>query len=181
MDMEVKWVDEVALSMGSDLLRFLQARLPCAHDAEDLAQEVYLRLMRVTDNERIRNPRAYVLRVAANVVHEWRLLARNRLVHTADPLDYLAGDQDTANAAEIQRQSRELEAALCTLSPKCRAVVLMHRRDHYTYEEIAGKLGISVSMVKKYLVKGLAVCQTCVARDSLEAERPLKQAAKHDG
>jgi RNA polymerase sigma-70 factor (ECF subfamily) len=57
----------------------------------------------------------------------------------------------------------------------------MHRRDHYTYEEIAGKLGISVSMVKKYLVKGLAVCQTCIARDSLEAERPLKQAAKHDG
>lgn len=179
--MEVKWVDEVALSMGSDLLRFLQARLPCAHDAEDLAQEVYLRLMRVTNIGRIQNPRAYVLRVAANVVHEWRLLARNRLVHSADPLDYLAGDQDTAYEAEIQRQSRELEAALCTLSPKCRAVVLMHRRDHYTYEEIAGKLGISVSMVKKYLVKGLAVCQTCIARDSLKSDRPLKQAAKHDG
>lgn len=179
--MEVQWVDEIALSIGSDLLRFLQARLPCAHDAEDLAQEVYLRLMRVTDNKRIRNPRAYVLRVAANVVHEWRLLARNRLVHSADPLDHLADDQDTANAAEIQRQSRELAAALCTLSPKCRAVVLMHRRDHYTYEEIAGKLGISASMVKKYLVKGLAVCQTCVTRDSLDTDQPLKQAAKHDG
>jgi RNA polymerase sigma-70 factor (ECF subfamily) len=179
--MEVQWVDEVALSMGSDLLRFLQARLPCVHDAEDLAQEVYLRLMRVTDRERIRNPRAYVLRVAANVVHEWRLLARNRLTHSADPLDHLPDGLDTVSEAEIQRQSRELEAALCTLSPKCRAVVLMHRRDHYTYEEIAGKLGISVSMVKKYLVKGLAVCQTCVARDSLETEKLPRQAAKHDG
>jgi hypothetical protein len=36
-------------------------------------------------------------------------------------------------------------------------------------------------MVKKYLVKGLAVCQTCVTRDSLDADQPLKQAAKHDG
>jgi RNA polymerase sigma-70 factor (ECF subfamily) len=185
VDAHVAWVDRVAASMGGDLLRFLQSRLPCSHDAEDLAQEVYLRLLRVSDSARISNPRAYVLRVAANVVYEWRLLARNRLAHSADPLEQLSDEADTVNAAEVQRQSRELEAALCTLSPKCRAVVLMHRRDHYTYEEIAGKLGISVSMVKKYLVKGLAVCQSCVAREALESGRPAKQpsvpAVKHDG
>jgi RNA polymerase sigma-70 factor (ECF subfamily) len=177
----IRWVDEVALSLGSDLLRFLQARLSSAHDAEDLAQEVYLRLMRVTDNERIRNPRAYVLRVAANVVHEWRLLARNRLVHSAELLDHLPDAQDTAGEADIQRQARELEAALGTLSQKCRAVVLMHRRDHYTYEEIAARLDISVSMVKKYLVKGLSVCQSRVGRDSLATERPLQPGARRNG
>jgi RNA polymerase sigma-70 factor (ECF subfamily) len=167
--------------MGSDLLRFLRARLASAHDAEDLAQEVYLRLMRVTDNERIRNPRAYILRVAANVVHEWRLLARNRLAHSAELLDHLPGIQDTANEADIQRQTRELEAALATLSPKCRAVVLMHRRDHYTYEEIAASLDISVSMVKKYLVKGLSVCQARVGWDPLRLERPLQPGVSRNG
>ena len=62
--------------MGEDLLRFLRSRLPQESDAEDLAQEVYLRLLRVKDRDRIENQRAYVLRVAANIANEWRLLAR---------------------------------------------------------------------------------------------------------
>ena len=181
LEMDRQWVDEVALSMGSDLLRFLQSRLANNHEAEDLAQEVYLRLLRVKDNERIHNPRAYVLRVAANVLFEWRLLARNRLAHSPDPLDQLLDGRDTAHEAEIQQEVRELEAALATLSPKCRAVLLMHRRDRFTYEEIAARLGISVSMVKKYLVKGLSVCQQSVSRESSTSFNVARPGSKQDG
>lgn len=175
MERDRQWVDEIALSMGGELLRFLQARLAKAHEAEDLAQEVYLRLLRVKDNERIRNPRAYVLRVAANVVCEWHLLARNRLAHSPDLLDHLLDDQDILHEAEIQQQVRELEAVLVMLTPKCRAVLLMHRRDRYTYEEIATRLGISVSMVKKYLVRGLSICQQHISRDSSKAVKSAQR------
>ena len=51
------------------------------------------------------------------------------------------------------------------MTPKCRAVLIMHRRDRYTMKEIAATMGISVSMVKKYLVKGLSVCQAQVSFD----------------
>ena len=179
--MDREWVDDVALSMGRDVLRFLQSRLANSHEAEDLAQEVYLRLLRVKDNERIHNPRAYVLRVAANVLFEWRLLARNRLSHSADPLDQMLDGQDTQHEAEIQQDVRRLEAALAMLSPKCRAVLLMHRRDRYTYEEIAAKLEISVSMVKKYLVKGLSVCQQSISGDSATPVTTTQPGARQDG
>jgi RNA polymerase sigma-70 factor (ECF subfamily) len=167
--------------MGGDVLRFLRARLANHHEAEDLAQEVYLRLLRVKDDNRILNPRAYVLRVAANVLFEWRLLARNRLAHSAEPLEEMPDGQDTLHEAEVQQEVREVEAALATLSPKCRAVLLMHRRDRYTYEEIASSLGISVSMVKKYLVKGLSVCQQRIAGNASTHVEPLQPGMTQDG
>jgi RNA polymerase sigma-70 factor (ECF subfamily) len=175
MQTDRQWVDDIALSMGSELLRFLQARLAKSHEAEDLAQEVYLRLLRVKDIERIRNPRAYVLRVATNVICEWQLLARNRLTHSPELLEQLLDSQDTQHQAEIEQEVRELEAALALLTPKCRAVLLMHRRDRYTYDEIATRMGISVSMVKKYLVRGLTVCQREISRDSPIAVKSAQQ------
>ena len=170
-----EWLDEIAHATGSDLLRFLRARLSSPADAEDLAQEVYLRLLRVKDTSQIRNRRAYVLRVAANIVMEWRMLCRNRLTHTPDPLDYMAGENDTEHQAWLAQQTKELEAALDSLTPKCRAVLIMHRRDRYTMKEIGQRMGISVSMVKKYLVKGLSVCQAKVSFDA------VSQTSRSDG
>ena len=156
---EYQWLDELERTTGKDLLRILRSRLSNEADAEDLAQEVYLRLLRIRDFRNIRDRRAYVLRMAANVAYEWRLLARNRLCHSDAPLAKMSDDADTERDAQIRQQVEVLESALESLSPKCRAVLILHRRDGYTYQEISLRMGISVSMVKKYLVKGLSVCQ----------------------
>lgn len=158
-DHDRAWLDGIAQGMGDDLVRFLRARMPDEVEAEDLAQEVYLRLLRVKDRDRIENQRAYVLRVAYNIANEWRLLARNRLGHSSEAVGRLVDPADPAREAAVEGQMQILETALVTLSPKCRAVLLMHRRDRYTYKEIGAELKISVSMVKKYLVQGLSVCQ----------------------
>lgn len=44
------------------------------------------------------------------------------------------------------------------LSPKARACLIWHRRDGLTYREIGARLGISTSMVKKYLCQAMAHC-----------------------
>jgi RNA polymerase sigma factor (sigma-70 family) len=44
------------------------------------------------------------------------------------------------------------------LSAKCRAVLIMHRRDGMTCDEIGERLNISRSMVKRYLANGLRHC-----------------------
>src|SRR5690606_36898658 len=77
-----KWFSDLASECAKDLLRFLMRRVTNQAEAEDLAQEVYVRLLRVTDVGRIRSRCAFALRVAANVAHEWRMLARNRLPHS---------------------------------------------------------------------------------------------------
>jgi RNA polymerase sigma factor (sigma-70 family) len=154
-----QWLDEFVTSVGGDLLRFLRSRLGHGDHAQDLAQEVYLRVLRMDDLSLIRNPRSFVIHLAAHAAYEWRMLARNRMQHSEELLQELtADDADPAEAIERNERIARLARVLETLSPKCRAVVLMHRRDGMTYEEIAAHMNLSVGMVKKYLARGLAVC-----------------------
>lgn len=153
------WLTRLISESGSELVRYIGRRVANRSEAEDLAQEVYLRLLRIEDPGAIRNPRAFALRLAANVAYEWRMTARNRFEHTdeapeleddrADPYRELLNDQ------EMQRLIHVLES----LTPMQRAIVLLHRRDGYTYEQIAKTVGLSVQMVYKHLAKSIALCK----------------------
>jgi len=168
-DHREQWFQHLVATVGGDLLRFLRSRLSHGDQAQDLAQEVYLRLLRVEDLRLIRNPRAFVIHLAAHAAHEWRMLARNRLQHSEEELAQLMADSgDPADRLERDSQIAQLERALSTLSPKQQAVLLMHRRDGMTYQEIAAHMQLSVGMVKKHLSRGLAVChkQMAMSEDS---------------
>ena len=140
------------------LLRFLGARLANEQDAQDLAQEAYLRLLRVSDSKLIHDPVAYLFRIARNLLHEWY----TSLPPPCEPLDkvQLAEEGLTVEElADLSQHMDRLNQVMRDLSPKCRAAIVMHRRDGMTYAEIADALGVSSSMVKKYLSKGLARCR----------------------
>jgi RNA polymerase sigma-19 factor, ECF subfamily len=62
---------------------------------------------------------------------------------------------------DMQRLSKALDG----MTPMSRAVILLHRRDGLTYEQIATHVGISVGMVAKYLAKGLLACQAASAME----------------
>lgn len=159
-DRRERWFQDLVATVGGDLLRFLRSRLRHGDVAQDLAQEVYLRLLRMDDVGLIRNPRSFVIHLAAHAAHEWRMLARNRLQHSEEELELLVAESaDPAEALEEDDRLHELRQVLATLSPKCQAVLLMHRRDGMTYQEIADHMQLSVAMVKKYMAKGLAACQ----------------------
>ena len=147
----------------SRLLQFLCARLANEQDAQELAQEAYLRLLRASDAKLIRDPVAYLFRIARNLLHEWYTSSPP----PAEPLhEFELADEGLTveDRAELSQHMDRLEEVLRHLSPKCRAVILMHRRDGMTYDEIAAKLGISSSMVKKYLSQGLARCRVGLHR-----------------
>ena len=145
------------------VLRFLGARLANEQDAQDLAQEAYLRLLRASNSRLIHDPVAYLLRIARNLLHEWYTSAPPTRV----PLEEVELADDGMSAedwTEISQQMKRLDDVLRHLSPKCRAAILMHRRDGMTYDEIARTLGISSSMVKKHLSQGLARCRSRLRR-----------------
>ena len=163
------WFQQLVSSVGGDLLRFLRARLGHADVAQDLAQEVYLRLLRMDDVGLIRNPRSFVIHLAAHAAHEWRMLARNRLRHSDEDLQQLiAEDGDPAEMMERSDRADHLTRVLGTLSPKRQAVVLMHRRDGMTCQEIAARMNLSVGMVKKHLARGLAECHKQMEQTSMD-------------
>jgi RNA polymerase sigma-70 factor (ECF subfamily) len=156
------FVAEVAAKHGSRLRRFLAARLRNAADIADLAQEVYLRLLRVERHDQIRNPEAYLLTIAGHVLQQ-HALASSAGPETMDITDAfvdasIAEETDPAAALHLEQRLAALDRALARLSPKARAAFVLQRRDGCTVDEIAARLGISRSMVKKYLAKVLLQC-----------------------
>lgn len=156
------FVAELAARHGRRLSRFLAARLRNAADIADLAQEVYLRLLRVERHDQIRNPEAYLLTIAGHVVQQ-HALAIAASPETVDNMDELIGERmseetDPAAALHLEQRLAALDRTLSRLSPKARAVFVLQRRDGCTVDEIASRLGISRSMVKKYLAKVLLQC-----------------------
>src|SRR5258708_26990377 len=64
------FVATIAARYGPRLRRFLAVRLRNADDVPDLAQEVFLRLLRVEGYESIRSPEAYLFTIASHVIHQ---------------------------------------------------------------------------------------------------------------
>src|SRR5579863_3429412 len=101
---------------------FLQWRLPLrkflvgrgavpASDLDDVAQEVFLRLMRYGRTELIEHPQAYLYKMAANVAAEWAL--RGRYMRSREP-EWLAGfmgEEAEDQAVQIELHD-EIERAL---------------------------------------------------------------------
>ena len=63
-------VERLFADHGSSLQAFLYKRVRRRPDAADLAQEVYLRMLRVPDMDHVRNPEAYLYAVASNLAKE---------------------------------------------------------------------------------------------------------------
>jgi RNA polymerase sigma factor (sigma-70 family) len=136
------------------LFQFLGRRVRAAVDIEDLAQETYLRLLRARDLSEVRNPQAYLLRVASHVVLEWRdQQPRADALVTLDD-ETLIDDSAPEFELEASLSHRRLEQSLAAASPVMRAVLLLKLRDEHSSEEIARELDLSVRQVKRYLARG---------------------------
>lgn len=150
---------------GARLRRFLAARLRTSliSDAPDLVQEVFLRLLRIDHLETIRSSESYLFTVAFHVLHQ-HVLRHSSAPESVDIGTLInemeaAPESDPFLQAERQQQLQELQQALNGLSPKAQAVLLLHRRDGYSLEEIARQLGFSRAMAAKYLSKALLHCR----------------------
>jgi RNA polymerase sigma-19 factor, ECF subfamily len=166
------FVADIANRYGRRLRRFFSLRLRNGADAPDLAQEVFLRLMRVGQHETIRSPEAYLFTVASHVLHQHTL----RQAHAPVSLDIselfaelqLASDDDPMARADGQQRLAEFERTLSRMPAKLSTTLLLHRFAGLSIEEIGRELGVSRPAAKKYLARALLEC-----RDALkEGDRP---------
>lgn len=146
-----------------DLLRFLTRRTGDAGRAADVAQDTYIRLAALPPaNQDIENPRAFVYRVAGNLAID-TMRREGRLARNVTFLDEGLEISDPAPSAEAGVIARErlklVEAALDELPEKLRLALLYSRVEGMTFAEIAGRLGVSESMVAKYIAQALKHCR----------------------
>jgi RNA polymerase sigma factor (sigma-70 family) len=141
------------------LHRFLARCHVRRDDVPDIVQETYYRVLNSGELDRIRHPRAFLLRVAHNIAVN--SAKHRRTSADADAVDVSDVELDDGQPSPYRRLKAEQEliivrAALTELSPKCREVFVLNRFEHRTYGQIAEELGLSVSMIEKYVSQALA-------------------------
>jgi RNA polymerase sigma factor (sigma-70 family) len=135
------------------LLQFLGRRVR-AVDIEDLAQETYLRLLRARDLSEVRNPPAYLLRVASHVVTEWRDHVLPTQPISDDISELLIDEYPPDLDLEASLSQERLDRSLAEMTPMMRAVLLLRLRDGHSYKAIAEQLEITLRQARRYLARG---------------------------
>lgn len=145
------------------LYRLARRLVPNADDALDLVQETFLKAARSPASvpRGLTNEEAWLVRVLINIRRDqWRKTAvRRRHDVEIGRVASVAGKQE---AVLIARAT--VWRALDTLTPRRRAVVVMHELDGLTIAAIASLLGISAITTRWHLSRG--------RRDLARAVRP---------
>ena len=142
----------------ASLLRFFERRVDRL-EAEDLVQDVFVRLARRGDLDRIENLGGYVFETAANVLRD---RGRRRRVRAADRHELFDNDRHGGadfpadRVVEGQERLRRAGAALLELPERTRTVFVLRRLEGLCYRDVAARLGVSVSAVEKHMARAVA-------------------------
>jgi RNA polymerase sigma-70 factor (ECF subfamily) len=144
------------------LLRYVHRMTGSADVAEDIAQEALLRLLRA-DRASVRAPKAWLFRVATNLVRDQARRAATAERHI--PVDVVHEDRPDLDYERLERITR-VRAALDRLSPRDREILLM-RESGFPYSEIA-----EVINVRTESVSTLVMCALHRFRQVFEQQEP---------
>ncbi|AYA42361.1 sigma-70 family RNA polymerase sigma factor [Xenorhabdus nematophila] len=141
------------------LKTWLTRKLQSAFDADDIVQDTFLRVMRNDSLASIRDPRSFLCTIAKRVIVD--LFRRNALEKAY--LEMLA-QLPEAHAPSLEVRESQLETLqlldkmLDGLSGKTRDAFLLSQLEGLTYNDIACRLSVSVSSVKKYVARAMEHC-----------------------
>ena len=136
-------------------------------DINDVAQEVFLRLLRYNKSELIEYPQAYLLKMASNVMNEWAIRARSRHPHKSKWLSGLFADDCPEDEVSREQARAEVARALNTLTPHQRAVLKLHFNEGLGRCEIASRLQCTERAIKRDLLKSYEKLRTELKTDLL--------------
>jgi RNA polymerase sigma factor (sigma-70 family) len=161
-------IERLFAAHRSALQAFFYRRIRHPADATDLAQEVYVRMLRIRDPDTIRDMQAYLFTVASNLAreHAAREGRRGVTAHLEDEatLEQLAEPAPFDAQIDAAQQGKRLREVLRELPPRWHAAIVMQYVHGLSQAEIADRLEVSVSMVKKYLGKALGRCRRRMVR-----------------
>ncbi|MDB5441786.1 MAG: polymerase sigma-70 factor, subfamily [Phenylobacterium sp.] len=152
------------MARRANLIRFFAARTGSPAAAEDLAQELYLKLAGRPPGEAAENPMALIYRIAFNLMldrarGEARSAARDAQWRGANRTTIAGEDvaEDVAadEVAASRQRLRQLVEAVAELPPQMQRAFTLHKLEGRSHAETAQAMGISVKSVEKHISAAL--------------------------
>lgn len=154
-------IDQLYSAHAGWLRGWLRRRLECAHSAEDLTQDTFIRLLTARDcgGLALREPRAYLSTVAGRLlVNHYRRLSLERTYREALALMPEEQAPSPEWRLDLLETLQAVDAMLDRLPGAVRTAFLMAQLEGLTYAVIADHLGVSERTVKRYMARALEEC-----------------------
>jgi RNA polymerase sigma factor (sigma-70 family) len=141
-------------------------------DADDLTQEVFLRVFRSLDSYTAGSFDGWLHRITRNLfLDSVRRKARLRFDPIGDSLDALGSTPAAHDLALRDAFDADVEQALSDLTPEFRDAVLLADVDGLSYEEVAEVLGVKLGTVRSRIHRGRAQLRAALAHRAPRAGR----------
>ena len=131
--------------------------------AEDLVQDVFLRLWEKRDNIKNESVRAFLFSIAKNDLLKSHRQKKYDLKFRSTYFEQVE-NKSPEYLLELKEYDQKLQRTIAGMPEKCRVIYLMSRIDEMTYAEIAANLKISVKAVEKQITKALRILQNELGR-----------------
>ncbi|HOP61463.1 MAG TPA: sigma-70 family RNA polymerase sigma factor [Candidatus Saccharicenans sp.] len=151
-------LDELYDRYGEKLYHYLTVKLASAEDAEDILQEVFLRLARYSIRWKfIKNEEPYVFRVARNEANRFLKRKHQNQINpeNAPALARVINDSLVTDCPDPS-DKESLSLALARLPEEQREVIVLRFFEELTLKEIAAVCGLSLNTVASRYRYGLS-------------------------
>jgi RNA polymerase sigma factor (sigma-70 family) len=164
-------LDDLARRYYAPLSSYFRKRTRNSTEAQDLVQQVFLRLAQYRNLSDLQNRDAYIFQTAANTLkdHYRRQTVRERTTPAGHPAFFDPPDSDFPPDRVLQGREAVglLVTALRELPERTRDVLMLRCYEGLKNAEIARLQGISVRAVEKHMAKALAHLSRALDRDGL--------------
>jgi RNA polymerase sigma-70 factor (ECF subfamily) len=176
--------EEVVRTHSARVYRLAYRLTGDRHDAEDLTQEVFVRVFRSLSTYAPGTFEGWLHRITTNLfLDQARRKSRIRFEGLAeDAAERLPGREPTPAQAYFDTHlDGDIEAALAALPPEFRAAVVLCDIEGLSYEEIAATLGVKLGTVRSRIHRGRGQLRAALAHRDPRAGRPDREAdEEHD-
>ena len=163
-------------ALGRYVRRLLGSRYK-AEDVDDLTQEVFVRAFAAKKSEPLDYPKAYLYRVARNLVIKSGMRKNNPLKMLIEDFEIDGIIDNRPPQDVVVHEKSRLEAfyrAANRLPPQCRKALLLRQLEGLSHKQISKRMGISTSTVEKHLAKGLRLCVKYMNEEGYDAGNVIK-------
>lgn len=144
------------------LFGWLRRKLGCAHNAADLAQDTFARILNARESvASLREPRAFLSTTARRLIIDQvrrKHIENAYLQELALTAEALEGFQSPEHILSTLEALEHIAFMLEGLHDNVRQTFVLYYLDGLTQSEIARQLGLSDRTVRKYLIQALLHC-----------------------
>jgi RNA polymerase sigma factor (sigma-70 family) len=162
----------------AELIGFVRSKFGAGPpEPEDVAQQALANYAALGPHETVTNPRAFLFRTAHNIAinDRKRLQIGRRFFESAPQAQEICEARDDFNPEVVligREQYRLIEQVIRDMPEKRRLILLLNRFEDLSYAEIARRLSLSESVVRKHAALAIRECAAVL----LEAQEPSRKA-----